>query len=89
MADSAFETIFKGFYPRIYDFNIEPDEFYTPYIQTDIERDVRMLKSVENITTFSRFLGLCAGRTGHGLSLSSLANDAGISVNTAKSWCPF
>lgn len=86
VGETVFETIFKGFYPRIYDFNIDPVEFHASYIQTYIERDVRTLKSIENLTTFSRFLGLCAGRIGQVLNLSSLANDAGVSVNTAKSW---
>lgn len=83
---TVFETIFKGFYPRIYDFKIDPNEFHASYIQTYIERDVRSLKSIENLSTFSRFLALCAGRIGQVLNLSSLANDAGVSVNTVKSW---
>ena len=78
--------IYKGFYPRLYDQNIEPQDFYPSYLQTYIERDIRSLKAVENLHNFSRFLGLCAGRTGQILNLSSLANDAGIAVNTAKSW---
>jgi hypothetical protein len=78
--------IWKGFYPRLYDQNIEPQDFYPSYLQTYIERDIRSLKAVENLHNFSRFLGLCAGRTGQILNLSSLANDAGIAVNTAKSW---
>lgn len=86
LRETVFDTMYTGFYPRIYDFNIEPDEFYPPYIQTYIERDVRTLRSVENLTTFSRFLALCAGRIGQTLNLTSLANDAGVSVNTAKSW---
>src|SRR5690554_1232169 len=86
IGDNLFESIFKGFYPRIYDFDIHPDEFYPSYIQTYIERDVRSIRSIENLTSFARFLGLCAGRIGQVLNLSSLANDTGISVNTAKSW---
>lgn len=80
------ETIFKGFYPRLHDVEIEPTEFYPPYIQTYIERDIRSLKAIENLNTFSRFMGLCAGRIGQVLNLSSLANDTGVSVNTVKSW---
>jgi len=80
------QTIFNGFYPRLHQSKIKPTEFYPSYIQTYVERDVRSLKAVENLNSFSRFLGLCAGRTGQILNLSSLANDAGISVNTAKSW---
>ncbi len=81
-----YTAIYKGFYPRIYDFGIEPNEFYSSYIQTYIERDVREIKSIENLGNFTRFIGLCAGRIGQVLNLSSLANDTGISVNTAKSW---
>lgn len=80
------QVIFKGFYPRLYDYNISPQDFYPSYLQTYIERDIRTLKAVENLQSFSRFLSLCAGRIGQVLNLSSLANDAGIAVNTAKSW---
>lgn len=80
------ETILKGFYPRLHDQKIKPQDFYPSYLQSYIERDIRTLKAVENLQTFSRFLGLCAGRTGQILNLSSLANDTGISVNTVKSW---
>lgn len=80
------ELILNGFYPRLYDQKINPDDFYPSYLQTYIERDIRTLKSVENLRTFSHFLGLCAGRTGQIINLTSLANDTGISVNTAKSW---
>lgn len=78
--------IVNGFYPRIYDRHIAPTDFYPSYLQTYIERDVRSLKNIENLGSFSKFLSLCAGRTGQIINLNSLANDAGISVNTAKSW---
>ena len=83
---SVFEEIFHGFYPRVFEQNINPVDFYPSYIQTYIERDIRTLKSIGNLNTFSRFVSLCAGRVGQILNISSLANDAGISVNTAKSW---
>lgn len=83
---NIYSAIYKGFYPRIYDFGIDPNDFYPSYIQTYIERDVRMIKSIGNLGDFTRFLGLCAGRIGQVLNISSLANDVGISVNTAKSW---
>lgn len=78
--------IVNGFYPRLYDQQISAADFYPSYLQTYIERDIRSLKNVENLQSFSRFIGLCAGRIGQPLNLSSLANDAGIAVNTAKSW---
>ena len=80
------ETIWKGFYPRIYNEDLLASEFHPSYLQTYIERDVRSIKSIENLNTFSRFLGLCAGRAGQILNLTSLANDTGISVNTVKAW---
>lgn len=80
------QVILNGFYPRLYDYNISPHDFYPSYLQTYVERDIRSIKAVENLQTFSRFLGLCAGRTGQILNLTSLANDAGVAVNTAKSW---
>jgi len=87
IANRDFETfIFTGFYPRIYDRKINPRDFYTNYLQTYVERDVRLIKNISNLNDFIKFLKLCAGRIGQLLSLSSLANDTGISVNTAKSW---
>jgi len=80
------QTILNGFYPRLYDKHIAPDDFYPSYLQTYIQRDVRTLKGIENLNAFSRFLGLCAGRIGQVLNLTSLANDTGIAVNTAKAW---
>jgi predicted AAA+ superfamily ATPase len=80
------QLILSGFYPRLHDQKIKPSDFYPSYLQTYIERDIRTLRSIENLQTFTRFLGLCAGRTGQILNLSSLANDAGIVVNTAKAW---
>lgn len=81
---NAAEAIFKGFYPRLYDKKIDPDFFYQNYIETYIERDLRSLKNIGDLNAFTRFLKLCAGRTGQILNLQSLALDAGISQPTAK-----
>lgn len=84
--DKYEHLIFKGQYPRIYDRDLEPTDFYPAYIQTYIERDVRMIKNIENINNFIHFIQLCAGRTGQLLNYASLANDVGISINTVKAW---
>jgi uncharacterized protein len=78
--------LFNGAYPRIYDKNIEPSVWYADYIRTYIERDIRQLKNVQDLAAFHRFIKLCAGRVGQILNLSALANDCGITHNTAKSW---
>lgn len=80
------KMIFKGQYPRIYDRDISPTDFYPSYIQTYVDRDVRMIKNISDFNAFIQFTQLCAGRIGQPLNYASLANDAGISPNTAKSW---
>lgn len=84
--DNYADYIFSGFYPPVFDRNISPDDWYQNYIQTYLERDVRQLKNIFDLTSFTNFLKLCAGRIGQILNLTALANDCGISVNTAKSW---
>lgn len=78
--------IFKGGYPRLYDKTIDTYLFYQNYVTTYVERDVRQIKNIENLSLFTRFLGLCAGRIGQVVNLQSLANDTGVAVNTIKSW---
>lgn len=85
-AGSAFEQIFRGGYPPIYDRNINPTNWYAQYTQSYLERDVRSLVNVGDLETFERFLRLAAGRSGQILNMDSLASDAGISPVTAKRW---
>ncbi len=80
------EYIFTGFYPRIYDKKISPVEWYHNYIQTYVERDVRLVKNITDLHVFQKFVKLCAGRVGQILNLSSLGIDCGITHNTAKAW---
>ena len=80
------EEIFKGAYPRLYDKNITPTDYYPFYIQTYVERDVRLMRNIGDLSKFIRFLKLCAGRIGQLLNISSLANECGVSVTTATSW---
>ena len=80
------EELYMGGYPRLYDKSLNPTEFYAYYIQTYVERDVRMVKNVGDLSKFVRFIKLCAGRIGQLLNLSSLANECGIAVSTAQTW---
>lgn len=86
LAPSLDEALFKGSYPPIYDRHLEPGIWYANYVQTYIERDVRQLINVRDLSQFQRFLRLCAGRTGQLLNLSALGDDAGLSHNTAREW---
>ncbi|MCB0531025.1 MAG: ATP-binding protein [Saprospiraceae bacterium] len=90
MAGLPFNTLedllFRGGYPRLYDRNIAPVDFFPAYLETYVQHDVRLLKNIPDLDLFVRFMGLCAGRCGQLLNFQSLANDTGISPNTAKSW---
>ena len=79
-------TIFTGFYPRIHDRHIPPEVWLSDYVQTYLERDVRSLAALGSLEAFARFLSLAAGRTGQLLNYSTLADDCGISVDTARRW---
>lgn len=80
------ETMWKGFYPKIYGDAVSPTDELAFYIQTYLERDVREVENVRNLRTFSIFLRLAAGRTGQVLNISSLAADVGISPKVACEW---
>ena len=80
------EWAVNGFYPRIFDQMIPPQDFYPAYFETYVQRDVRNIQNIQNLSAFTTFIRLCAGRIGQLLDLTSLATDAGVSVNTAKGW---
>lgn len=84
--DDPNTAIFRGFYPRIFDMNLAPHDWYSAYVQTYVERDVRLIKNISDLGLFQRFLRLCAGRIGQVVNLSSLASDGGLSHNTARAW---
>ncbi len=86
LPDTIENTIFKGSYPPVYAYDIPVPIWYAGYLLTYIERDVRQIKNITNLSTFKLFMQLCAGRIGQLLNLNSLANDCGISSNTAQSW---
>ena len=76
----------SGGYPRLYKEQMQPMEFYPHYIETYLQRDIRLIKNIGDLNTFNRFMKLCAGRVGNILNLSALANDTEVSINTVKSW---
>jgi len=84
--DSIESLMATGAYPRIYDRGLTPQQWYANYVTTYLERDVRQLKNVTDLSLFHRFLKMCAARSGQILNLSSLGDDCGITHNTARSW---
>lgn len=86
LPDSAERLMLYGMYPPIYDRELAPSDWFPAYINTYIERDVRQLINVRDLSSFQRFVKMCAARTGQLLNLSSLASDCGITHNTASAW---
>jgi predicted AAA+ superfamily ATPase len=78
--------IYSGFYPRLYDKQIEPNLFYPSYIQTYVERDVRQIINISNLHLFQKFMRLAAGRIGQILNYNNMANDLSVDLKTVKSW---
>lgn len=79
-------TIHRGSMPRLMDASVSWDAFYTGYVRTYLERDVRDLIRVKDEESFYRFLVACAARTGGLVNRSDLARDAGVDAKTAQGW---
>ncbi len=78
--------IVSGGYPEVIAKKINPADWYSGYISTYVERDVRQLKNINNLSLFIKLLRLCAGRTGQVLNLTSLSNDCGVDQKTVAAW---
>ena len=84
--NSLDDLLYRGFYPRIYDENLNPTDVYGAYVETYLERDVRNILNIKDLNLFRRFLELAAGRTGQLLNKDNLANDTGVSPSTIEEW---
>lgn len=80
------EYAFHGFLPRIYDQAQRPTRAYSNYFQTYVERDLRQLIHIKNISLFEKFMKLLAGRVGQLMNYSAMANDVGVDVKTIQNW---
>jgi predicted AAA+ superfamily ATPase len=80
------ELLWCGLYPPIHDRSLAPERWFANYVMTYVERDVRQLIEVQNLSLFQRFLKMCAARCGQLLNMSSLANDCGVTHKTIGAW---
>jgi len=80
------DYLIRGSYPRKWKNDIDAFDFYGNYVNTYIERDVRMLKNILNLDLFQKFIKLLAGRTGQLFNQSSLGNELGLDNKTINSW---
>ena len=86
LPNSLSQMLIQGGYPALYDRKITTQDWFSNYVATYVERDVRQLISVRNLSQFQTFLKMCASRTGQLINLTSLGADCGISAVTAKQW---
>jgi uncharacterized protein len=86
-AVALWPSLVRGGYPELV---AEPDRdiwlWHSSYVQTYLERDLRSLRQVGDLSSFQAFLRALAARSGQSLSLSEMARDLGIAVNTVKAW---
>ena len=78
--------IFNGGYPKIWSENLNPTTILRAYTRTYLDRDIKDIVDIRNLTTFQAFLKGCASRTGTELNLTSIGNDTGVSHTTIKEW---
>ena len=84
--NEVFKNIFRGGMPRIITNGINREKYYSNYITTYIERDIREMEAVGKLNEFYDFLVFMASRTAQELHYDEIAKKIGISAPTAKEW---
>lgn len=84
--DSLETLLWQGGYPALYDRELSPTDWFPNYVATYLERDVRQLIAIRDLTQFQRFVRMCAARSGQMLNLTALGADCGVSAVTAREW---
>ncbi len=80
------EYLYKGFMPRLYNTKLNAQNLYKDYFATYIEKDIRQMLNIKNLSSFELFVKLLAGRVGQVVNLSSLTDEVAVSSTTLKQW---
>lgn len=85
---SVNELMYKGFYPALHNREVQTERtrFFSNYIRTYVERDIRLIRNITDLYAFERFLRLCAGRIGQLLNMNNLAVETGVDNKTIAAW---
>ena len=86
LESNLYDTLFYGGYPALYDRDLTPGEYFPSYVQTYIERDVRLLRNISDADAFMRFVRICASRSGQIVNYADMALACGITVPTVRAW---
>ena len=84
--DNIWEIIHRGSYPELQDKDVDWGAFFSSYIKTYIERDVRKLSAVHNLDGFRKFMVAVAARTGQMLNYTNIADEIGKDQGTVRRW---
>ena len=85
-AFSTDELMVRGFFPAVWGEGRDSKEVYESYYETYLERDVRQIINVQNLSAFRHFIALCAGRVGSEFNASALSQEVGVSNQTITNW---
>ena len=81
------ELLFRGTFPATVELpTSQISRYFSSYLQTYIDRDVRTLENIQSLTEFDRFLGICASLTAQEINASQIGREIGISPQTARRW---
>lgn len=83
---SWYDAVLKGGYPRIYDKKIDPQDYFPNYIKTYIERDIRNIINVQDLSSFQKFIYMLAHHVGQMLNFNSVSKELGVDIKTVQRW---
>ncbi len=86
LSDDLDQVLWTGSYPPVHGRRIRPDRWYSGYLATYLERDLRQLSTIQDLDLFQRFLALAAGNVGQLVNNSRLAGDVGVDNKTIDRW---
>lgn len=84
--DNIWEVIHRGGYPELQNPEVDWSVFYSSYIKTYLERDVRSLSAVQNLDDFRKFMIAVAARIGQMINYANIADEVGKDQSTIKRW---
>jgi len=79
-------NIFTGGYPEIWNENLAPGKWMQSYVQTYLQKDVRLLRNITNLAAFNRFVAICAHYAGQIINRDEIAKQVGVDTKTILAW---
>jgi predicted AAA+ superfamily ATPase len=85
--NQLYTLIFTGSFPKLVArTEVDRELFFSSYLKTYIERDIRLLKNIEDEHIFLQFIRLVAARTAQLLNFKDISNSLDITEKTVKAW---